>query len=177
MSTGACSGTHADTAPVNSVAAAPSGAPGLFGGTDLAWVEINLAMDEQLLPLLDLAPANSTNPDVKALVTQVKVFHEQELAAAAPEDPPRAGREPGGQRDEGRHRAADGGAGQAGAHQPRRIPCAGRITRQTLIRRAARADFRVLLPPYENGVFRGVRNRPDAAEDDARKATAVGNSR
>jgi uncharacterized protein (DUF305 family) len=61
------------------VATASSGAPGFFGGTDLAWVEITIAMDEQLMPLLDLVPAHSSSPAVKTLVAQVKASHQQEL--------------------------------------------------------------------------------------------------
>jgi uncharacterized protein (DUF305 family) len=80
LSAAACAGPDPGTMPGNSGANAVSGAPGFFGGTDLAWVEINIAMDEQLLPLLDLAPANSENPEVKALAGQVRAFHAAELA-------------------------------------------------------------------------------------------------
>jgi uncharacterized protein (DUF305 family) len=80
LSTAACAGTDPGTTPVNSAATALSGAPGFFG-TDLAWVEINIAMDEQLLPLLDLAPANGAKPAVKVLAAQVKTVHSAELAA------------------------------------------------------------------------------------------------
>ncbi len=81
LSTAACAGTDPGTTPVNSAATALSGTPGFFGGTDLAWVEINIAMDEQLLPLLDLAPANGAKPAVKVLAAQVKTVHSAELAA------------------------------------------------------------------------------------------------
>jgi uncharacterized protein (DUF305 family) len=60
--------------------AASSAASSFFGGTDLAWVEINIAMNEELLPLLDLVPAHSTDPEVKALVTEVRAVNDQELA-------------------------------------------------------------------------------------------------
>lgn len=50
-----------------------------FGGTDLAWIEITMAMDEQVLPLLNLAPTHSSDPDVQALALQVKAFTEAEL--------------------------------------------------------------------------------------------------
>jgi len=60
-------------------ASASSGAPGFFGGTDLAWLEINIAMDEQLMPLLDLVTARSGSADVKSLAVEVQAFHEQEL--------------------------------------------------------------------------------------------------
>ena len=51
-----------------------------FGGTDLAWVAINIAMDEELQPLLALAPQGH-NPDVLALAAQVTAFTGTELAA------------------------------------------------------------------------------------------------
>ncbi|MBW6437036.1 DUF305 domain-containing protein [Actinoplanes hulinensis] len=56
-------------APVVSMAA--------FGGTDRGWLEINIAMDEQLLPLLDLVPRDSALAGVSA---QVRTFTEAELA-------------------------------------------------------------------------------------------------
>lgn len=59
---------------------ASSGAPGAFGGTDLAWVEISIAMNEQLLPLLDLAPANSSSAAVRKLAAAVKASTTAELA-------------------------------------------------------------------------------------------------
>jgi uncharacterized protein (DUF305 family) len=60
--------------------AAPSaGQPGFFGGTDLAWVEINIAMNEQLLPLLALAPTKTSDADVKTYASQVDAFSGQEL--------------------------------------------------------------------------------------------------
>jgi uncharacterized protein (DUF305 family) len=59
--------------------AASSGAPGFFGGTDLAWVEINIAMDEQLAPLLALPATHSRNDRVKSLNAQVKASSDTEL--------------------------------------------------------------------------------------------------
>ncbi|MEV4349954.1 DUF305 domain-containing protein [Actinoplanes sp. NPDC049596] len=75
LAVGGCSATGdaAETpAPATSAAAG-------FGGTDLAWIEINIAMDEQLLPLLELPPHRTTNPDTLALTTQVKAFTQAEL--------------------------------------------------------------------------------------------------
>ncbi|MBB4753434.1 DUF305 domain-containing protein [Actinoplanes lobatus] len=48
-----------------------------FGGTDRAWLEITIAMDEQLLPLLDLVPRDSA---LEAVSAQVRAFTEAELA-------------------------------------------------------------------------------------------------
>jgi len=51
-----------------------------FGGTDLAWIEINIAMDEQLLPLLELVPQRSGSSDLQALALQVQAFTTAELS-------------------------------------------------------------------------------------------------
>jgi uncharacterized protein (DUF305 family) len=56
-----------------------SAAASQFGGTDLAWIEINIAMDEQLLPLLELAPERSGSPEVQALSSQVQAFTSAEI--------------------------------------------------------------------------------------------------
>lgn len=50
-----------------------------FGGTDLAWIEINIAMDEQLIPLLDIVGDRTRNDDVLALARQVEAFTYAEL--------------------------------------------------------------------------------------------------
>ena len=50
-----------------------------FGGTDLAWLEITIAMDEQVLPLLQLVPGHSRDPGVQALGVQVQAVTEAEL--------------------------------------------------------------------------------------------------
>ena len=57
------------------------GQPGYFGGTDLAWVEITIAMDEQLLPLLALSKGRAANASVLAFSDAVREFTEQELTA------------------------------------------------------------------------------------------------
>ena len=62
----------ADSAPAPTTASQ-------FGGTDLAWIEINIAMDEQLLPLLQLVPQRSGSPDLQALALQVQAFTTAEL--------------------------------------------------------------------------------------------------
>jgi uncharacterized protein (DUF305 family) len=51
-----------------------------FGGTDLAWIEINIAMDEELLPLLDLVPQRSGSSGLQALALQVQAFTTAELS-------------------------------------------------------------------------------------------------
>ena len=50
-----------------------------FGGTDLAWIEITIAMDEQVEPLLALVPAKGRDAGVRALAQQVQAFTGSEL--------------------------------------------------------------------------------------------------
>jgi hypothetical protein len=57
-----------------------SAAQAAFGGTDLAWIEINIAMDEQLMPLLELPPKHTADPATLALTVQVKAFTQAELS-------------------------------------------------------------------------------------------------
>jgi uncharacterized protein (DUF305 family) len=73
-------GTAVSTPPPAASAPAP-GSAGFFGGTDLAWVEITIAMNEELLPLLELAPTHSSDDDLRALVAEVQSGHEQELGS------------------------------------------------------------------------------------------------
>jgi uncharacterized protein (DUF305 family) len=76
-----CSDGTASTQGVTAPAPALSaGQAGFFGGTDLAWIEINIAMDEQLLPLLALAPAKGSDPAVRAYAAAVESFTNAELA-------------------------------------------------------------------------------------------------
>jgi uncharacterized protein (DUF305 family) len=55
-----------------------SSAP-VFGGTDRAWVEINLAMSEEVLPLLTLARTRSAKAQVKALAADAEALTRAEL--------------------------------------------------------------------------------------------------
>jgi uncharacterized protein (DUF305 family) len=80
LGAGACAaGTVGTSAPVAVTSSAAPGSPGFFGGTDLAWVEITIAMNEELLPLLDLAPTHGADGRLRALAAAVKAGHEQEL--------------------------------------------------------------------------------------------------
>jgi hypothetical protein len=60
---------HEDHTPVPARAAAPR-ATGL-NGTDAAWLQLMIPMDEQTLQLLDLVPARTANPATRRLVTLV----------------------------------------------------------------------------------------------------------
>jgi uncharacterized protein (DUF305 family) len=74
-----CDGGTAATTPTTVATSAAAPSAGFFGGTDLAWVEITIAMNEELLPLLDLAPTHGADPGLRALAAEVKAGHEQEL--------------------------------------------------------------------------------------------------
>jgi uncharacterized protein (DUF305 family) len=69
-------GCQSSTAAPKAAAVTPSAN---FGGTDLAWIEITIAMDEQLRPLLALVPEHSADPQVQALTRQVQGFTDTEL--------------------------------------------------------------------------------------------------
>ncbi|MFC4585233.1 DUF305 domain-containing protein [Sphaerisporangium corydalis] len=80
----------AATAPVPNPPAAPGGtaaspspaaftAAGDFGPTDVAWVELMIPMDEQLLRMLAVVPARTTDPDVRRLAARIGTGHRAEL--------------------------------------------------------------------------------------------------
>ena len=81
LGTAGCADSPAPRAAAVPSSPSPSaGGAGVFGGTDRAWIEINIAMDEELLPLLALTPANGSDPGLKALSAELKAVHEQELS-------------------------------------------------------------------------------------------------
>lgn len=53
---------------------ASSTPPSPFNGTDTAWIQLMIPMNEQLLPALTLAP-----PELAPFAAELKVSHEQEL--------------------------------------------------------------------------------------------------
>ncbi|MFC7529773.1 DUF305 domain-containing protein [Actinoplanes sp. GCM10030250] len=71
-----CGTPPAPTAPSRP----PTTSSAAFSGTDRPWIEINIAMAEELLPLLDLVPANSADPGLQQVAAQVRALTEQELA-------------------------------------------------------------------------------------------------
>ena len=75
----ACDAGTTAAPPAATASSAAPGSAGFFGGTDLAWVEITIAMNEEMLPLLDLVPTHSSDAGVKALAAEVRAFHGQEL--------------------------------------------------------------------------------------------------
>ncbi|NMO53158.1 DUF305 domain-containing protein [Actinoplanes sp. TBRC 11911] len=64
--------THRAAAAPEVVPAASVAVSATFGGTDLAWIEINIAMNDQVLPLLALVPARSGEPALTKLSAEVQ---------------------------------------------------------------------------------------------------------
>jgi hypothetical protein len=58
----------------------PPSASVAFGGTDAAWIELTVAMNEQVRPLLDLAPQRSGGRALPTLAGQVRAFVDTELS-------------------------------------------------------------------------------------------------
>ncbi|MEV6930508.1 DUF305 domain-containing protein [Dactylosporangium sp. NPDC051485] len=85
-------------APPAPAPAAPS-APAEFGGTDIAWVELMIPMDEQLLPVLDLVRRRSSDQRLVALAGELQGVYDGELPrlralsdqAGLPKDNPHKG--------------------------------------------------------------------------------------
>jgi uncharacterized protein (DUF305 family) len=69
----------AESKPATGARAAPPASAVNFGGTDLAWIELTIAMDEQIEPLLALVPRQSRDARTKALAQQVQGFTGAEL--------------------------------------------------------------------------------------------------
>ncbi|MFG2041095.1 DUF305 domain-containing protein [Dactylosporangium sp. NPDC048998] len=102
-------------APPASVAAAA----GDFGGTDLAWVELMIPMDEQLLPVLDLLRQRASDPALVALAGELRGVYDGELPrlralsdqAGLPKDNPHKGHKMPGLVDADRLAALRAGSG------------------------------------------------------------------
>ena len=50
-----------------------------FGGTDIAWVQLMIPMDEQLLPVLDLVSQRSADPVLTRLAAQLRPRYTSEI--------------------------------------------------------------------------------------------------
>ncbi|MGK5739945.1 DUF305 domain-containing protein [Micromonospora sp. URMC 103] len=63
-------------------AATPSGgtATGAFSGTDVAWLQLTVAMNERLLKVLDLVPTRTTDPAWRGLAARVENVHRADLS-------------------------------------------------------------------------------------------------
>ncbi|MGC4750673.1 DUF305 domain-containing protein [Micromonospora sp. DT201] len=61
----------ATTAPTATAVPAPTGTAGAFSPTDIAWLQLTVAMAERLLPVLDLVFARTTDQAWRRLAAQV----------------------------------------------------------------------------------------------------------
>ncbi|GAB3967128.1 DUF305 domain-containing protein [Plantactinospora veratri] len=88
---GGCAGSETPPAsvpgtPTSAATAArptvPTGTPSLsgpFNGTDIAWLQLTVAMHERVLPLLDLVPERTADPAVRRLAARVRETHRADL--------------------------------------------------------------------------------------------------
>ncbi|MEV4139817.1 DUF305 domain-containing protein [Dactylosporangium sp. NPDC049742] len=67
--------------PVERPPAAPASAPATtdFGGTDIAWVQLMIPMDEQLLPVLDLAKERGADQRLVQLAGELRSRYTGEI--------------------------------------------------------------------------------------------------
>ncbi|MBF9134798.1 DUF305 domain-containing protein [Plantactinospora sp. S1510] len=82
-SAGPTSAGPTSAGPTTAGPAAPAGttsssAP--YNGTDIAWLQLTVAMHERVLPMLALVPAQTTDPALRRLAAQVEDTHRAELA-------------------------------------------------------------------------------------------------
>lgn len=50
-----------------------------FGGTDLAWLQLMIPMDEQLLPVLDLLAQRAGEPELATVAVELRAVYDAEL--------------------------------------------------------------------------------------------------
>ncbi|MEU8181389.1 DUF305 domain-containing protein [Micromonospora sp. NPDC049044] len=72
--------TIATAAPVGS--AASGGSTGQFSATDVAWLHLTVAMNERLLPVLELTPSRSTDAQWLTFVARLGTAHRTDLSTA-----------------------------------------------------------------------------------------------
>ena len=65
--------------PAVGAPAATSAASSDFGGTDIAWVQLMIPMDEQLLPVLDLVPQRTSDPALTRLAADLRSRYTTEI--------------------------------------------------------------------------------------------------
>ncbi|MFG1836794.1 DUF305 domain-containing protein [Micromonospora sp. NPDC049175] len=72
--------TTATAAPVGS--ASPSGSAGPFSATDVAWLQLTVAMNERLLPVLDLVSSRTTDSAWLTFTARLGTAHRADLRTA-----------------------------------------------------------------------------------------------
>ncbi|MET8547393.1 DUF305 domain-containing protein [Micromonospora zamorensis] len=60
----------------------PSGSAGLFSATDIAWLQLTVAMNERLLPVLDMVPSRTTDPAWRTFAARLGTAHRADLSTA-----------------------------------------------------------------------------------------------
>ncbi|MBE1486344.1 DUF305 domain-containing protein [Plantactinospora soyae] len=76
-------GTAASPVPATPGPAAQTGttsSSGPFNVTDVAWLQLTVAMHERVLPMLDLVPAQTVEPALRRLAARVRDTHRADLA-------------------------------------------------------------------------------------------------
>ncbi|MEO3769049.1 DUF305 domain-containing protein [Micromonospora sp. B9E7] len=116
----------APTGPPATVATAPTSTAGPFSPTDVAWLQLTVAMAERLLPVLELVPARTTDPAWRRLAAQVEATARADL-------------------DRARRLLADAGAPATNPHEGHDMP--GMVTAEevTALRAATGSPFHRLL--------------------------------
>ncbi|MFG2050878.1 DUF305 domain-containing protein [Micromonospora sp. NPDC048935] len=61
----------ATTVPAATTVPTPGGTTGAFSPTDIAWLQLTVAMADRLLPVLELVPARTTDPAWRRLAAEV----------------------------------------------------------------------------------------------------------
>lgn len=75
--------TAASPGPVPSVSSVPSASSvGLFSPTDIAWLQLTVALDERVLPVLDMVPIRTTDQAWRVFAARVSSAHRAELRTA-----------------------------------------------------------------------------------------------
>ncbi|WCN79252.1 DUF305 domain-containing protein [Micromonospora sp. LH3U1] len=59
-----------------------TGTAGQFNATDIAWLQLTVAMTERLLPVLDMVPSRTTDPAWRQLAAQLGAAHREDLGRA-----------------------------------------------------------------------------------------------
>ncbi|MBB5869034.1 uncharacterized protein (DUF305 family) [Allocatelliglobosispora scoriae] len=70
----------ASPAPAPTATASTAAPVAVAGGTDLAWTQLTLALDEHALQILELAPERAADAKLKAFAAEVAAAHRDEAA-------------------------------------------------------------------------------------------------
>ncbi|MBM7489175.1 uncharacterized protein (DUF305 family) [Micromonospora luteifusca] len=86
--TACATGSSTTTAPSTAAAAgpsgsvSPSGSASLFSPTDVAWLQLTVAMNERLLPVLDMVPSRTTDRAWRTFAARLGTVHRADLSTA-----------------------------------------------------------------------------------------------